>query len=352
MTGQYLVIFVPAVIFSCAGLYIWKKWGKYRKLGKTDWAILILTALGTVFYLLVDGIPRIYSALQAEPYTLIKFDSSWLIALIPIGGGIYLLIRFLRKPHPKSQPIRKKDEAGSQQSPEQIIHRAYPPIKPDPAYDHLEVQLFWESWRYFKLAKWLGAKNGRKRLTGTKIIVNKHTKKAYQVNSYLGSLVLAGKIPYIDRRKTFPAMEVGKWAEKNGYLFYDRYPTEEELQPVIRKANEQAQASGEKKDQPESSGFVVPFSLSGLELTTDKLTYTVGDTIRASVRVLSLTLGATTIRLISPSEKQLAIKRTGFHLSSDLDFDLGVVEPSWEKGVWRITAERGAMVTERTIKIL
>jgi hypothetical protein len=107
-------------------------------------------------------------------------------------------------------------------------------------------------------------------------------------------------------------------------------------------------------DKPEQSvgSLSVPLPLSGFELITDKLTYNVGDTIQVSLRVLSLILGATTIRLISPSGRQLAITTTKFHLSATYNFDLAVVEQSWEKGAWKITAQRGTMFAEQNIEIL
>ena len=120
-----------------------------------------------------------------------------------------------------------------------IIHKDYPPVKTDPTYEHLEGQLFWESWRYFPLAKRLGAKNGRNHLCGTKLIVNLHTRRAFQMSSEIGSMILSGKIRYVDRRKTFPSTKVGEWARLKGYEFFDRYPSEEELRSVLSKAKEQ-----------------------------------------------------------------------------------------------------------------
>ena len=107
-----------------------------------------------------------------------------------------------------------------------------------------------------------------------------------------------------------------------------------------------------KEERPEHRVGTLSIPLGGFELTTDKLAYKVGDTIRASVRVLSLTLGTTTVRLIAPSERQLAIKTTGFHLSGTFDFDLGIVEQSWEKGSWRVIAQQGEMSREQKIEIL
>lgn len=252
----------------------------------------------------------------------------------------------------KSWSKEKKEGTVKVQLPTaQVIHKDYPPSKTDPTYEHLQAHLFWESWRYNPIAKRLGAKNGRKHLCGTKLIVNLHTKKAYQVSSYLGSLILSGKIQYHDRRKTFPNSELGKWAEQKGYTFYDRFPTEEELQPVIRKANEEAD-SGKEKDKPESSGSVVHISLGEFTLITDKLAYKVGDTIHATVKVLSLGLGTTTVRLISPSKEQISFKTATSHFSTTSTFDLEVVRASWEKGTYRVIAQRGETSAEQKIEIL
>ena len=116
-----------------------------------------------------------------------------------------------------------------------------------------------------------------------------------------------------------------------------------------RKENESDQ---EKPLSSERSEGTLSMPLSGFELITDKITYNVGDTIRATVKVLSLALGTTTVRLIAPSGQQPISKNTGFHLSGTFNFELAVVEQSWEKGVWRVIAQQGTMSAEQKIEIL
>lgn len=307
----------------------------------------IITGLALIFGSLRDAASFFLSLFVGEAH--IDDVTRIQITIIVLGvASLAILIWHTLK----VQSIGKKDGTDSQKPPDRIIHSAYPPTKPDLAYEHLHAHLFWESWRYFPLAKRLGAKNGRKHLSSTKMIVNLHTRKAYQISSYIGSLILSGKIQYHDRRKTFPTTELGGWAEKHGYTFIDRFPSEAELQPINLNEKEQSERLDEKEARSEHSvgTLSVPF-FNGFELTQDKLTYKVGDTIRASVRVVSLTPGATTVRLISPSEEQLAIKSTTFHLSGTFNFELAVVEQSWERGVWKIIARQGTMLAEQEIKI-
>lgn len=108
-----------------------------------------------------------------------------------------------------------------------------PPIKSsqlDNSRLHLEVFLFWETIYYAPIIYQLGLKNARRRLPGTAIVVNHKTKKAYLLNEELKTAVQEGRIQYNDERKSFPNSQKAEWAASQGYTFFERKPTSEDLE--------------------------------------------------------------------------------------------------------------------------
>lgn len=300
-----------------------------KKVWKHAWKVLAGTAsvLAIVFGSLKDA-TMFFLDLFTKQLPTVDDITRIQITLVIIGGAVLGLLIWHILRSRQTAEVKPNTQTNSQE-----IHEEYP--KTNSAYDHLVAYLFWDQ-RYY-IDKRHFPKDVRKGLPSQRLITNIDTKGAYLIPlpSELASLIMRNEIRHVDEIWS-PLLELKKWAESKGYTYFHRAAKPEELQ-----------------SKPEHSGASsVTFTLSGFELVTDRLAYKVGDTIRASVKVLSLTLGTTTVRLIAPSGRQLVSKDTGFHLSGTFNFDLADVEQSWEKGIWRVTAQQGSMFAEQKIEIL